>query len=145
MALTDFSFSHRLRVRWAEVDPQGVVFNGNYLTYFDVAVTEYWRVLGYTYPAAFLEAGVDTLAVKAGIEFKSPARYDDEIDVLVRAARVGRTSLRFALEVHRDGTTLVEGELVYVFVSPEDRRPVPVPAALRAAISAYERKPPESN
>ena len=41
----DFRFFHPLRVRWAEVDPQGIVFNGNYLTYADVAITEYFRAL----------------------------------------------------------------------------------------------------
>ena len=43
MARADFRFSHSLRVRWAEVDKQDIVFNGHYLTYFDVGVTEYYR------------------------------------------------------------------------------------------------------
>ncbi len=133
-----------MRVRWAEVDPQGVVFNGNYLTYFDVAITEYWRALGHTYPAAFAAAGVDTFAVKASLEFKSPARYDDEIDVCARAARLGRTSLRFALEIHRGDVELVSGELVYVFVNTESRRPVEVPETIRVAIAHHERTPVDS-
>ena len=50
MSRASFSFSHRLRVRWAEVDKQNIVFNGHYLTYFDVGVTEYWRAIGLPYP-----------------------------------------------------------------------------------------------
>jgi len=49
-----------LRVRWAEVDPQNIVFNAHYLMYFDVAATEYWREIGCEYPARFLAHGVDT-------------------------------------------------------------------------------------
>ena len=51
MARSDFRFTHSLRVRWSEVDRQGIVFNGNYLNYFDVAMGEYWRALGFPYPA----------------------------------------------------------------------------------------------
>ena len=64
MAREAFRFQHRLRVRWAEIDGQSVVFNGNYLTYFDVAVTEYWRALGWVYPDRLTERGVDTFAAR---------------------------------------------------------------------------------
>ena len=102
MSREQFRFAHALRVRWAEVDPQGIVFNANYLMYFDVAATEYWRAIGCTYPGAFAPLGVDTFAVKATLEFQAPARFDDVIDVCVRCARLGRTSLRMLLEVHRE-------------------------------------------
>src|SRR3954468_23139389 len=77
-----FRFSHGLRVRWAEVDRQGIVFNGHYFTYFDVAITEYWRAIGYPYPDALLAAGSDTFVVKTSIEYHAPAHYDDMLDVL---------------------------------------------------------------
>ena len=54
MAKQDFNFFHRLRVRWAEVDRQDIVFNGHYLTYFDLAMTEYLRAMGFPYPAGLL-------------------------------------------------------------------------------------------
>ncbi|HVU02176.1 MAG TPA: thioesterase family protein [Polyangiaceae bacterium] len=137
-----FRFSHRLRVRWAEVDPQGVVFNGNYLTYFDVGITEYWRALGLAYPDGFLKHGVDTFAVKATIEFSSPARYDDEIDVSVRCSKLGRTSFTTMLAVRRGDELLVTGEMIYVCVDPKARKPVPVPDAIREKIRDYERSAP---
>jgi len=143
MSRTEFRMSHSLRVRWAEVDAQGIVFNAHYLTYFDVAVTEYWREVGCLYPNAFVEQGVDTFVVKATLEYHRPARFDDAIEVLVRVARIGRTSLRVLMEVHRGDERLVSGELVYVVASVDARAPTPVPAFLREAILRYESAPPE--
>jgi len=141
---SDFVFSHGLRVRWAEVDRQGIVFNGHYLTYFDVGITEYWRAIGYPYPDALAQQGCDTFAVKATMEYQAPARYDDLLDVLVRVGRIGRSSMQFLLEIHRGDTQLIVGELIYVNADAETRKPSPVPAFLREAIARFERVPPAS-
>src|SRR6185295_8930326 len=69
-ATPTFRLRERLRVRWAEVDLQGIVFNGHYLTYFDIAVTEYWRAIGLPYPHAFEGTGVDLFAVKSTVEYR---------------------------------------------------------------------------
>ena len=143
MAREDFRLRHELRVRWSEVDPQGIVFNPNYLMYFDVAATEYWRAIGYVYPEGFHGLGVDTFAVSAKLDFKVPARYDDVLDVLVRTARFGRTSLRMLCEVHRGEQQLVSGELTYVIASVDERRPTPIPETLMRSILEFERTPPE--
>jgi acyl-CoA thioester hydrolase len=146
MPREQFKLSHALRVRWAEVDPQSIVFNANYLVYFDVGVTEYWRDLGFPYPDGFTSLGIDAFdmfAVKATLEYHASARYDDVIDVLVRTARVGRTSLRIAIEIHRGETHLVSGELVYVSVDVKTRQPTPLHAALRERIASYENVMPE--
>ncbi len=142
MACAEFSFSHRLRVRWAEVDRQGIVFNGNYLLYFDVGITEYWRALGYPYPDGILASGTDLFVKKATVEYHAPAVYDDELDVLVRVARIGRSSVRFLLELHRGDTLLVSGELIYVNADPATRASAPVPGFLREAMHRFERIPP---
>ena len=76
MPKQDFAFSHRLRVRWSEVDRQDIVFNGHYLTYFDLAMTEYLRAMGFPYPAGLLDAGSDLFVVKAIVEYKASAHYD---------------------------------------------------------------------
>jgi acyl-CoA thioester hydrolase len=104
MARADFTAVHRLRVRWAESDMQGIVFNGHYLTYFDVAVTEYWRAIGLPYPETTADTGGEMYTVKATIEYHRPARYDDELDVLMRCARIGRSSLTFLVEIWRQIT-----------------------------------------
>jgi acyl-CoA thioester hydrolase len=138
-----FRFRHELRVRWAEVDRQGIVFNGHYLMYFDVAITEYWRAIGYPYPDALLAAGSDTFVVKATIEYHAPAQYDDVLGVLVRVGRLGRSSMQFLLEIRRGDEHLISGEVIYVMADPQTRKSCPVPQFLRQAISRYETVPPE--
>lgn len=145
MAFADYRHRVPLRVRWAEVDPQGVVFNGHYLAYCDICVTEYWRALGMTYPAAFLATGVDLFVRRAALEYHSPALYDDELEICGRSARFGTTSLTFAVEMFRSGQrdrALIAGELVYVCTDPATRIPQRVPDKLRASIRAFESTPP---
>ena len=79
-----FSFFHTLRVRWSELDPQGIVFNPNYFVYFDLGVSEYMRNIGFTYPEGLSAAGCDMFAVQATANFRASARYDDLIQVGVR-------------------------------------------------------------
>src|SRR5262249_62436387 len=86
MDRADFTLVHPLRVRWAEVDRQDVVFNGHYFFYFDVAVTEYWRAIGLDYPKSLVEHGTDLFAVKATAEFHGSATYDDVLHIGCRAA-----------------------------------------------------------
>ena len=143
MARTDFTFSHPLRVRWAEVDRQGIVFNGHYLLYFDVGITEYWRAIGCPYPDGLLEHGSDMFVKKSTIEYHASAVYDDVVEVLVRVARIGRSSVQFLLEIHRGDTLLVNGEILYVNADPQTKKSAPVPVFLREAIARFERVVPE--
>ena len=142
MAREDFTASHRLRVRWAEADMQGIVFNGHYLTYFDIAVTEYWRAIGLPYPETTADSGGEMYTVKSVVEYHSPARYDDELDLLIRCSRIGRSSLDFLLEIWRGADHLVSGQLVYVHADPAARKSAPLPARLIEAINGFERVPP---
>ena len=144
MAADEFTFSHSLRVRWAEVDRQGIVFNGHYLMYFDVGITEYWRALGYPYPDGLLQHGTDLYVKKASIEYHASAQYDDVLNVMVRVARIGRSSLQFLLEIHRGAEHLISGEVLYVNADPTTRKSQSVPEFLRQAIGNLERVPPES-
>jgi YbgC/YbaW family acyl-CoA thioester hydrolase len=142
MARTDFRFAHRMRVRWAEVDKQGIVFNAHYLMYFDVAITEYYRALGYPYPEGLAQDGTDLYVKKAGVEYHASAGYDDEIDVCVRVARLGRSSFEFQLEIYRADQLLVGGAVVNVNADPETRKSAPLPDFLRTAIKAFEHAAP---
>lgn len=117
---------------------QGIVFNGHYLTYFDIAVTEYWRAIGLPYPATTADTGGEMYTVKSTIEYHAPARYDDELDLFIRCARIGRSSLNFALEIWRNNEQLISGELIYVHADPKTRKSAPLPTRLLQAILAYE-------
>ena len=127
MARKDFSFFHTLRVRWSEVDMQGIVFNGNYLNYFDVAFTEYWRATGLPGVIAQSEAGLELFARKATVEYHVPSRFDDLLDIGVRCAELGRSSLRFVLEIHRGDEHLISGEILYVHANSRVLKSEPVP------------------
>ena len=142
MAREEFRFTHRLRVRWAEVDRQGIVFNGHYLTYFDVGITEYYRALGYPYPDGLAQHGTDLYVRKAELEYHASAEYDDEVDVCVRVERLGRSSFDFRVEIYRADQLLVGGKVIYVNADPVARKSAPLPDFLRNAIKAFEHTAP---
>jgi YbgC/YbaW family acyl-CoA thioester hydrolase len=134
MRRSDFRFLERLRVRWAEIDAQRIVFNAHYLTYLDTAVAGYWRALALPYEATMAELHGDLFVRKATLEYQASARYDDVIDVGIKCARIGNSSLLFAGTVFRQEEPLVVGELVYVFADTEGGGALPVPPALRAVL-----------
>ena len=127
MQRSDFRFFERLRVRWAEIDAQQIVFNGHYLTYFDTAVAGYWRALAMPYAATMQSLGGDMFVRKATLEYLGSAVYDDVLDIGMRCARVGNSSMSFVAGAFRQDTLLVSGELIYVFADPAAKAPLPVP------------------
>ena len=139
----DFAFFHLLRVRWAEVDAQGIVFNPNYFLYFDVGMTEYTRAIGYSYPQQMRAMGTDLYAVNANANFMGSALYDDMLDIAVRVSRIGRSSFSFAMAVFRGDALLVEGSLTYVHATIDTRNSTPLPEDYVSRILAFERTPPE--
>lgn len=143
MRREEFTFCHRLRVRWAEVDRQDVVFNGHYFLYFDVAIAEYWRAIGGGRERELAEVYMHLYTVKSVLEYHAPARYDEEIDVCARVARFGGSSMTFAFGIWHGAAHLTSGELVYVHADPETRKSVAIPQVLRDAVLAYERVRPE--
>lgn len=138
MQRQDFRCFHRLRVRWAEVDMQKIVFNGHYLMYMDTAMSDYWRALAMPYEASMHALGGEMFVRKATIEYHASARLDDTLDVGLRCARVGTSSSRFEAGIFQGDRLLVSGELVYVFADPLSQTSRPVPAALRAMFEDFE-------
>ncbi|WP_425259477.1 YbgC/FadM family acyl-CoA thioesterase [Rubrivivax sp. RP6-9] len=138
MKKAEFRCIDRLRVRWAEVDSQKIVFNGHYLMYFDTAVAAYWRALAMPYHDTMERLRGDIFVRKATVEYHGSARYDDLCEVGVRCARVGTSSMLFVCALFRGETLLVSGELVYVFADPATQTSRPVPPELRALFEAFE-------
>jgi len=134
----DFRCLHRLRVRWAEVDMQKIVFNAHYLMYFDTAMADYWRELAVPYEAAMHLLNGDLYVKKASVEYFSSARYDDQLEIGLRCGRIGNSSITFDGAIFRGDTLLVTGELIYVFADPTTQTSRPVPDALRDLLMAYE-------
>jgi acyl-CoA thioester hydrolase len=115
-----FSYFYSLRVRYAEVDAQGVVFNAHYLTYFDTAITEFFRASGYSYADFFTAKGLDFHLIKATVEYLKPIGFDMIVEIGVRVARIGTSSVTFALGVFaKDQSELLsKGEIIWVCAKP---------------------------
>lgn len=133
-------FVHRLRARYSDCDMQGAVFNANYLTYFDVAITELWRE-AYGPWQELTARGVDMVVAEANVRYRSPIRFDDEFEVRARVERVGTTAITTHLEIVRDGELLAEGTLRHVCIDMASRSKTPVPEDLRRAIEPYAPEP----
>jgi acyl-CoA thioester hydrolase len=144
MPKADFACAPRLRVRWAEVDMQKIVFNAHYLTYIDTAIAEYWREIGLPYPEGYVERyGSDIFLRKATVEYLGPARYDDELEVCCRVAKLGRSSMTFQFEIYRTAELLISAELVYVNAD-SSMKAMPLPEDVRERVRKYERLAPQT-
>jgi acyl-CoA thioester hydrolase len=136
MAAAVTPFVHTLRVRYGECDPQGIVFNANYLAYFDVCLTEMWRAAVGSWQA-MVERGVDAVVGEANIRFRAPARNDDVLDLRMHVASLGTTSITTEVEIVRDGEVLIEGTLRHVVVDATTFEKTPIPEWLREGLSRF--------
>jgi acyl-CoA thioester hydrolase len=131
-----FRYSALTRVWFSDTDAQGVVYYGRYLPYFDHARTEYHRHLGR------IAAGDAEFVMRAAnVDYHAPARFDDLLEVFVRVERIGTSSVTYDHAAYRldDDVLMVTAKQVLVLISRDERRPVPVPPALRRQIDAFER------
>jgi YbgC/YbaW family acyl-CoA thioester hydrolase len=146
MPQEEFRCVYRLRVRWAEVDMQKVVFNAHYLTYIDTAIAEYWREIGLPYPDGYVDRyAADVFLRKATIDYLGSAHYDDALAVFCRVAAIGRTSMTMRFEIWQaqdEGALLVTADLVYVNVDVRTKKPQPLPEDVRTRVREYERTAP---
>jgi acyl-CoA thioester hydrolase len=129
---------HKLRVRYGECDPQGIVFNANYLLYFDVAFTELWRAaVGPWHEMP--KQGIDAVVADARLSFRAPARFDDQVELYASIAKLGRTSITTEIDVVREREVLVSGTLRHVCVSaqPDVGKSTPWPPAIRQALVRF--------
>ncbi len=128
--------SHKLRVRYAECDVQGVVFNSHYLAYFDTSITELWRagIGGYQ---VMLDRGLDIVVAEARLRFLGSARFDQEIMLEIGVTNLGNTSIASEHRISHDDQTLVEGTLVHVVVDRTTLAKTPIPDWLRDGLSPW--------
>ena len=140
MPRSDYNFYHPFRVRYAETDAQGIVFNAHYFTYFDTALYEYLRWLPFNYQQHVKSSGEDFHTVRVEIDFLGPSGFDDLILVHVRTQRIGRSSLVFALEIfsEKGEDSLVNGQVVWVNADQAHKKSAPLPKQLIERIKARE-------
>lgn len=130
------AFAHSFRVRYAECDPQGVVFNAHYLAYLDTTITELWReaVGGYQ---SMIDRGIDMVVVETTLRFHQPARFDDLLSLEVEISRLGNTSISSAHRITRDDDLVLEASLHHVLVDLETRSKTAIPDWLRAGLERW--------
>lgn len=129
-------FSHGFRVRYSECDPQGVVFNANYVAYFDLGFTELWREAFGSY-AVMEERGIEMVVAELNVEFRAPARFDEMITLGIGIERLGTTSMTSRLRLHRGEELLVEGRMRHVVVDARSWQKAEIPAWLRDGLEPY--------
>jgi acyl-CoA thioester hydrolase len=139
MQVNGFPFIYTLRVRYSEIDGQKIVYNAHYMTYLDLAITEYFRNIG----IQFVEASAFDIALaKATLEYRRPARLDDWLDIQVSVPRLGNSSFTGRFRISPQGRAgaddaFMEAEIIYVSVT-EEGRSTPIPGWVRERIAAVE-------
>ena len=137
MAHDGVNFVYSARVRYADIDLQGIMFNAAYLAYFDTAITEFFRARKFDSIAYARATNADFHVVRALVEYKRPVTYDAVIEILVRVARIGTSSLTFNLEIRLPGeeTLCTSGEVVYVHTDRATKRSLPIGDPLRSLLA----------
>jgi acyl-CoA thioester hydrolase len=121
----EYAFTARTRVGFSDTDAQGIVYYGRYNPYFDLARVEYLRSRG-----LLRYEGAGEFVMRANdVEYFAPARFDDELEIHVRIARVGRTSLTYEFAAHKlpEGTLMVTAHQTLVYVDLAERVALPIP------------------
>ena len=142
MPVTNFRHCHTIRVRYGEGDQQGVVFNARYLDYGDIAVTEYWRAVGFRFTG---ENVMEFHVARAEVDFKKPIYPDEMITLWTRTERIGNSSMTVLIEIHGardDGEDDLRAVIreVQVHVDLATHKPVPIPDTVRARFAAFDAR-----
>lgn len=129
------SVKHRLRVRYNECDPLGIVFNANYLVYADIAINELWRehLGGYE---SMMESGLDLAVVEANLRYFGPLKFDDEVDIDIRVDHIGDKSMTTVTDLTRGEDEICSITMTYVCIDSETTTSRPVPESIREALTA---------
>jgi acyl-CoA thioester hydrolase len=131
-------FIHRLRVRYAECDPQNIVFNAHYLAYIDHTITELWRAAFGSYEE-MLDRGVDIVVAEVGMRFRAAAHFDEELSLEATVTHLGTTSMTSAHRFHRepDRALVLDAWIRHVFVSRETMTKTPIPRWAREGLAPW--------
>ena len=136
-----FKFFYEFRVRYAEVDAQGIVFNAHYLTYFDCAVTEYYRIIKYNYKEDVKRNRKDFHVIKTIIDYKEPLLFDQIIEAGIRVSRIGRSSLVYDIALYPKfkKKLLAFGQTIQVYTDQIKKKSTPLSRNLINKIKKFEK------
>ena len=134
-----YKFFEPMRVRFVETDLQGHVFFGNYLTYFDEALTQYTNAIGCTYQD-LVAAGVDMFYIHSECDYKARAYFGETLNVHARVGQIGNSSITFEFAAIKalDDELVATGKIVAVIIDPKSKKTTRVPDEFRHAVARYE-------
>lgn len=139
-----YRFCHSLRVRYAEIDGQMIVFNSHYLTYMDIGITEYFRNLGMAFTVPNEKPFFDFALVKTTLEYKGSGFFDDILNIYVKVSKLGNSSFVTHFMIRKEGETtpIVLAESIYAGYDMTVKRSVPIPDEVRDLIETFEKTAP---
>lgn len=118
---------------------QSVVFNGNYLNYFDVAFTDYWRETRLPDAEMQFKKKLELFVRKVEIQYYYPAHFDEILEIGVRCDKLGNTSLNFCIEIYNQKKLIVSGDILYVFVNSKLHLSKKIPKKWREKLINFEQ------
>jgi acyl-CoA thioester hydrolase len=121
-----------IRVRYPEVDAMGYLHHSRYLQYFEMGRVELLRAMGFSY-AELEKQGVFFVVVKASVNYRAPARYDEELTLITKLQRQTHVRYDHAYELYRGQTLLADGVTTIACVG-RDGSVMQIPEALRGAV-----------
>jgi acyl-CoA thioester hydrolase len=135
MARADYPYFRAITTRWKDNDVYGHVNNVDYYSFFDTVINEYLIRAG---GLDIHRGGVIGLCVESQCAFKEPLAFPDLVDAGLRVTKIGTSSVHYEIGLYRSSSEepAALGRFVHVFVGRRDRRPVPIPLPLRAALEA---------
>ena len=132
------TYISKLKVRYSEVDRQNIVYNSHYLTYYDISVSEMLDSL-FDQEEYIKKTNNEFHTVAAQLNFKNPARLNDEVNIFTAIKKIGNSSITFTQEIYRDGSDelINEAEIIWVNTNQDEMKPTSIPEDLKNKFSKY--------
>ena len=132
------TYISKLKIRYSEVDRQNIVYNSHYLTYYDISLSEMLDSL-FDQEEYIKETNNEFHTVSAQLNFKNPARLNDEISIYTAIKKIGNSSITFAQEIYRNGSDelINEAEIIWVNTNQDKMKPASIPEDLKNKFSKY--------
>ena len=128
-------FSWPARVYWEDTDGGGVVYYANYLKYLERARTEWLRARGFAQTDLVKDPGIIFVVANLSIDYRRPARLDDELDITCDVERDGNVCMQFAQAIKRGDEVLVEASVRVACLDAQSFKPKRIPAGIVDSIS----------
>ena len=129
-------FVFPVRVYYEDTDAGGVVYHSRYLNFMERARTEWLRASGFTQSTLTQQEQVLFVVHSMQLQFKKPARLDDELQVFSQLMEMGRGSFSCRQHIMRDDTVLIEAQVKVACVNADSFKPTGIPARIKIALES---------